>query len=87
MFDVSAEERAARLKRIAGVEIERHREAHGLLGAALEGSLATGAVWASSDVDFTIVPLREQSGERFLEGNTYCQHHSRPARGYFRASA
>lgn len=67
MIDASAEARAARLRRIASVEIARHREALGFLGAALEGSLATGAVWPSSDVDFTIVPRPEASEEQSIE--------------------
>jgi predicted nucleotidyltransferase len=67
MIDASAELRAARLRRIAAVEIARHREALGVLGVALEGSLATGAVWPSSDVDFTVIPRPEQSPEQLLE--------------------
>jgi hypothetical protein len=67
MIDASAEVRAARLHQIAAVEIARHREAQGFLGAALEGSLATGAVWPTSDVDFTIVPHPEQSPEHLVE--------------------
>jgi hypothetical protein len=67
MIDAAAEARAACLRRIAAVEIARHREAHGFLGAALEGSLATGAVWPTSDVDFTIVPHPEHSPERLIE--------------------
>jgi predicted nucleotidyltransferase len=67
MIDASAEARTARLRRIAAAEIARHREALGFLGAALEGSLATGAVWPTSDVDFTIVPRPEDSKERLVE--------------------
>src|SRR5947209_19518867 len=67
MTDASAEVRRAHLRRIAAVEIARHREAQGFLGAALEGSLATGAVWPTSDVDFTIVPLPEHSPEHLIE--------------------
>ena len=67
MIDASAGVRAARLRRIAAVEIARHREAKGFLGAALEGSLATGAVWPTSDVDFTIVPRPGYSKEHLVE--------------------
>src|SRR5260370_23133184 len=67
MMDASAELRAARLRRIAAAEIALHREAQGFLGAALDGSLATGAVWPTSDVDFTIVPRPEDSKERLVE--------------------
>jgi hypothetical protein len=67
MVDVSAAARAAQLRQIAAVEIARHREGQGFLGAALEGSLATGAVWPSSDVDFTIVPRPEHSTEQLVE--------------------
>ena len=67
MIDASAEMRTARLRRIAAAEIARHREALGFLGAALEGSLATGAVWPTSDVDFTIVPRPEDSTDRLVE--------------------
>lgn len=61
MIDASAEARAARLRRIAALEIARHRDAQGYLGAALDGSLATGAVWPTSDADFTVVPRPEHS--------------------------
>src|SRR5687767_14080882 len=67
MVDTSAAARTARLRQIAAVEIARHREGQGFLGAALEGSLATGAVWPSSDVDFTIVPRPEQTKEQLVE--------------------
>jgi predicted nucleotidyltransferase len=67
MIDSSAEARAARLHRIAAVEIARHRDALGFLGASLEGSLATGAVWPTSDLDFTVVPRPEQSPEQWVE--------------------
>src|SRR5687767_11206159 len=67
MIDSSTEARAARLRRIAAVEIARHRDAHGFLGAALEGSLATGAVWPTSDLDFTIVPCPEASPPSLIE--------------------
>src|SRR5438445_9751504 len=67
MTDASAEARAAHLRRIAAMEISRHREALGFLGAALEGSLATGAVWPTSDADFTVVPLPEHSREHLIE--------------------
>src|SRR5207245_2962399 len=67
MIDASAEVRAERLRRIAAVEITRHREAQGFLGAALEGSLATGAVWPTSDLDFTIVPCPDASKEQLIE--------------------
>src|SRR5205807_6575099 len=67
MIDASAGVRAARLRRIAAVEIARHREAQGFLGAALEGSLATGAVWPTSDVDFTVVPRPGYSKEHLIE--------------------
>jgi predicted nucleotidyltransferase len=66
MIDASTETRAARLHRIAAVEIARHREAQGFLGAALEGSLATGNIWPSSDVDFTIIPRPEHSPEHLV---------------------
>ena len=49
-------ERAECLHRMAEIEIARHAEREPLLGAALDGSLATGAVWPTSDLDFTIVP-------------------------------
>lgn len=49
-------ERGELLRRIAHEEIERHRERHGFLAAALDGSLATGALWPSSDLDFTLIP-------------------------------
>lgn len=67
MVHASATARAAQLRQIAAVEIARHREGQGFLGAALEGSLASGRVWPSSDVDFTIVPLPSQSGEDLME--------------------
>jgi hypothetical protein len=57
-----AEAHATRLRRLAAVEIARHREREVLLGAALDGSLATGAVWPTSDLDFTVVP--RAGGER-----------------------
>jgi hypothetical protein len=66
MMDASGEARAARLRRIAAAEIARHQEAQGYLGAALEGSLATGAVWPTSDVDFTIIPGAEASSEKLI---------------------
>jgi predicted nucleotidyltransferase len=67
MIDASAEARAARLRQIAAGEIARHREAQGYLGAALEGSLATGAIWPTSDLDFTVVPCRDSSPEQWVE--------------------
>src|SRR5438445_13632044 len=67
LIDASAEVRAERLRRIAAVEITRHREAQGFLGAALEGSLATDAVWPTSDLDFTIVPCPDASKEHLIE--------------------
>jgi predicted nucleotidyltransferase len=66
MIGPSAEERATHLRRIAAVEIARHRDALGYLGAALEGSLATGTVWPTSDVDFTIVPGADASSEQLI---------------------
>lgn len=67
MIDDSTAARTARLRQIAAVEIARRRDGPGYLGAALDGSLATGAVWPSSDLDFTIVPPRETSFETLLE--------------------
>jgi len=67
MIDLSAVARAGRLRGIAAAEIARHREDLGCLGAALEGSVALGAVWPTSDVDFTVVPRPEHSPERLLE--------------------
>jgi hypothetical protein len=67
MVDASAAARVARLRQIAAEEIARHRERQGFLGAALEGSVATGAVWPSSDVDFSIVPRPEQTAEQLIE--------------------
>jgi hypothetical protein len=67
MIDSSAGAWAARLRRIAAAEITRHRDTLGFLGAALEGSLATGAVWPTSDVDFTVVPLPHHTRERLFE--------------------
>jgi hypothetical protein len=82
-MDVTAEQRATRLRTIAQIEIARHRETAGFLGAALDGSLATGAVWPSSDLDFTIVPLgtagRQDGvewGER--EGIVWHKHFNNP---------
>ena len=49
--------RAEQLRRIAQEEVGRHRERHGYRAAALDGSLASGALWPSSDLDFTLVPL------------------------------
>jgi hypothetical protein len=66
MIDASAEARAARLHRIAAAEIARHRDAVGFLAAGLEGSLAGGAVWPTSDLDFTVVPCREQPPEQWI---------------------
>jgi hypothetical protein len=59
MSDQAARERALHLRRLAALEITHHRETEGLRGAALDGSLAMGAVWPSSDLDFMIVPLAE----------------------------
>jgi hypothetical protein len=66
MIDASAEARAARLHRIAAAEIARHRDALGFLAAGLEGSLAGGAVWPTSDLDFTVVPCAGQSPEQWI---------------------
>jgi hypothetical protein len=66
-IDRSTVARAARLRRIAAVEIARHREKNGLLGAALDGSLATGALWPTSDLDFTVVPCPESESEDGVE--------------------
>jgi hypothetical protein len=67
MIDASVQKRRARLRRIAAVEIARHREELGYVGAALEGSVASGAVWPTSDVDFTVVPRPEHARERLIE--------------------
>ena len=56
-LDRRTRRRAEQLRRIAREEIRRHRERHGYRAAALDGSLATGALWPSSDLDFTLVPL------------------------------
>jgi hypothetical protein len=66
-MDRSTLARAARLRRIAAVEIARHREKNGLLGAALDGSLATGALWPTSDLDFTVVPRPEKESQNDVE--------------------
>jgi hypothetical protein len=55
-MDSASQERSQLLRRLADIEIARHREAEGCFAAALDGSLATGAVWPSSDLDFTIIP-------------------------------
>jgi hypothetical protein len=62
----SLKARVARLRQIAAAEMARHRDALGFLGAALDGSLATGAVWPSSDTDFTVVPRPEHSQEQLV---------------------
>lgn len=67
MIDASAEARAARLRRIAAVEIARHRASLGFLAAGLEGSLAAGSVWPASDLDFTVVPCPEHCPEQWIE--------------------
>jgi hypothetical protein len=67
MIDASAEARAARLRRLAAIEIAAHAREHGLLGAALDGSLATNSVWPTSDLDFTIVPLPDDTVQHWVE--------------------
>jgi predicted nucleotidyltransferase len=67
MIDRSAAARTTRLRRNAAAEIARHRDGPGFLGVALEGSLAAGAVWPTSDLDFTIVPRPAHSTERLVE--------------------
>jgi hypothetical protein len=67
LMDTRTAARAARLRRIAAVEIARHREKNGFLGAALDGSLATGAVWPTSDLDFTVVPPAAAENEIGVE--------------------
>jgi hypothetical protein len=66
MSDASVKARAVRLRRVAALEIDRHREAQGYLGGALEGSLATGALWPTSDADFTVVPRPGSSQEDLI---------------------
>jgi hypothetical protein len=67
MIDDGKKARAAHLRRLADAEIAAHRDGEGFLGAALDGSLATGAVWPTSDLDFTIVPLTEAEEQDGVE--------------------
>jgi hypothetical protein len=67
MRSFSPEQRAEQLRLLASVEIAEHKEITGFLGAALDGSLATGAVWPTSDLDFTIVPHLDTTDENWVE--------------------
>lgn len=66
-MDDLAKAREAQLRRLATLEIAHHREREGFLGAALDGSLATGTVWPSSDVDFLVVPLAAAEQQHGVE--------------------
>lgn len=67
---MSLQEHIQKLHRIAHQMIADRMQTEELIGAALDGSSATGRIWETSDVDFSIFPVRSQH-EQSVEWRVY----------------
>jgi predicted nucleotidyltransferase len=67
---MSLQEHIQKLHRIAHQMIADRMQTEELIGAALDGSSATGRIWETSDIDFSIFPVHSQH-EQSVEWRVY----------------